>query len=83
MIPKAETPEQLKVKNMRYYLDSNGNKWISLNRGTTNHHIIKDLITLSERMGIESKVIPGNPYSTILIDPVVYDEYMTDVSEGE
>lgn len=83
MIPISQTPEQLKVRDLKYYLDSRGNKWIQLNRGLTDNFIIKDLIALSERLGVDYKVIPGNTFSTILIDPDVYDEYMSDVSEGE
>lgn len=83
MIPKVETPEQLKAMNLKYYIDNSGFKWIKLNRGLTNHLIIKDLIKLSELMEIEYKNIPGTKFSNILIDPVVYDEYMKDVQEGE
>ncbi|MDD3077310.1 MAG: hypothetical protein PHE44_12290 [Proteiniphilum sp.] len=82
MIPKAQTPEQLKVMNLRYHIDMRGTKWIKLNRSLADHYIIDDLIKLSKEMGIEYKIITGNKFPNILIDPVVYDEYMSDVLEG-
>lgn len=78
-----QTPEQLKVADLKYYIDSGGIKWIKLNRDLVNHYIIEDLVKLSERMGIEYKIIPWRKHSNILIDPIVYDEYMSDVQEGE
>jgi len=80
---QAQTPEQLKGRNVPYYIDNRGMKWIKLNRGLTNNLIIKDLIKLSELMEIKYVVIPHTPYSTILIDPDVYDEYMSDIVEAE
>lgn len=82
-IPPAQTPEQLKGRNIPSYIDNRGMKWIRLNRGLTNHLIIKDLIKLSEMRDIKYIVIPHTPYSTILIDPEVYDEYMSDILEDE
>lgn len=83
MIQKAQTPEQLKVSDLKYYIYPSGMNWIKLNRDLVNHYIIEDLVKLSERMEIEYKIIPGRKHSNILIDPIVYDEYMSDVQEGE
>jgi hypothetical protein len=80
---KVQTPEQLKVSDLKYYIDARGIQWIKLNRNLTNHFIIKDLIDLSKRMEIEYKNAYSPKFSYILIDPLVYDEYMSDVPEGE